>query len=188
MIESIGQKVKEIRQQNDITLKELSEKTGLSTSFLSQFERGLTTIAIDSLVGVAEALNTDLQTLLKDNLASGKPADRTVQHSYQRTNIQVPDAHQIHTNLSAFPEDKSMMVRQITLLPSPEEQELASYQHEGEEFLYVLEGVLTLIIDGTKHQLYPGDTAHFASRSEHIWGNETNRIVNILIVNYPNPM
>ena len=37
MIESIGQKVKEIRQQKNIKLKELGEKTNLSTSFLSQF-------------------------------------------------------------------------------------------------------------------------------------------------------
>ena len=188
MIESIGHKVKELRLQKNITLKELGEKTNLSISFLSQFERGLTTIAVDSLIHVARALDTDLNTILKDNLASGNPADSVVLHSYQRTNIQIPDVHQIHTNLSAFAADKAMLVRQITLLPHPDANELVSYQHEGEEFIYVLEGVLTLIINGMKHSLYPGDTAHFPSQSEHIWGNETNRIVNLLIVNYPNPM
>ncbi|MDO4711938.1 MAG: helix-turn-helix transcriptional regulator, partial [Peptostreptococcaceae bacterium] len=45
----IGSRVQNRRKEQKITLKELSERTGLSTGFLSQFERGMTSIAIDSL-------------------------------------------------------------------------------------------------------------------------------------------
>ena len=52
----IGGKVQSRRKEQNITLKELSERTGLSTGFLSQFERGMTTIAIDSLQNIAKVL------------------------------------------------------------------------------------------------------------------------------------
>ena len=56
LAQSIGQRVKGIRKARHMTLKELSEMTGLSSGFLSQFERGLTNIAIDSLSKIAYAL------------------------------------------------------------------------------------------------------------------------------------
>ncbi len=60
MNHNIGEKVKELRTNNKMTLKELSEKTNLSTGFLSQFERGLTTIAIDSLQQISRVLGVDI--------------------------------------------------------------------------------------------------------------------------------
>lgn len=49
MIADVGKKIKELRTNKNLTLKDLSAKTNLSIGFLSQLERGLTTIAIDSL-------------------------------------------------------------------------------------------------------------------------------------------
>ena len=48
MIDDIGKKIKKLRTNKKLTLKELSERTNLSIGFLSQLERGLTTVAIDS--------------------------------------------------------------------------------------------------------------------------------------------
>ena len=48
----IGSKIKKYRKEKKYTLKNLSEQTGLSIGFLSQLERGITTIAIDSLANV----------------------------------------------------------------------------------------------------------------------------------------
>ena len=58
----IGGKVQSRRKEQNITLKELSERTGLSTGFLSQFERGMTTIAIDSLQNIAKVLDMDMDS------------------------------------------------------------------------------------------------------------------------------
>ncbi|MBQ9535623.1 MAG: helix-turn-helix transcriptional regulator [Clostridia bacterium] len=182
----IGQKVKAIRQQKGLTLKELGDRTGLSTGFLSQFERGISTIAVDSLLDIAAAMDCDIYEIL-ENVAPSLPEDKLILRSYQRRNTQLSDEHQIHTDLSAFPADKQMMFRQITLPPYPETAAPASYKHQGEEFIYVLEGILTLFINQKHFELYPGDTAHFSSEATHIWTNRTTKNVTFLIANYPNP-
>ena len=56
-MESVSNKIRKIRRENNITLKELSERTDLSVSFLSQFERGVSSITLVSLKKIAEALN-----------------------------------------------------------------------------------------------------------------------------------
>ena len=59
--------------------------------------------------------------------------------------------------------------------------------HTGEEFIYVLEGVLTLVLDGERQELCPGDSAHYPSSLPHNWGNLTNKCVRFLVVSHPNP-
>lgn len=57
---NIGMEIKKLRTEKGITLKELSEKSELSVGFLSQLERGLTTIAVDSLEKLADILEVHL--------------------------------------------------------------------------------------------------------------------------------
>ena len=56
----IGYRIKKLRMQQKITLKELGERTGLTTSFLSQLERDLTSPSFISLEKIADALNTTM--------------------------------------------------------------------------------------------------------------------------------
>lgn len=65
MIDDIGKKIKKLRTNKKLTLKELSEKTNLSIGFLSQLERGLTTVAIDSLTKIAKELDVSLTYFFK---------------------------------------------------------------------------------------------------------------------------
>ena len=60
MNEHIGAKIKHLRTQRKMTLKDLSEKTNLSIGFLSQLERGLTSIATDTLGTIADVLEVEL--------------------------------------------------------------------------------------------------------------------------------
>ncbi len=57
MLNEISQKIKTLRKQQDLTLKDLGQKSGLSVSFLSQVENGSTSLAIVSLKKIADALN-----------------------------------------------------------------------------------------------------------------------------------
>lgn len=187
MQDSIGQQVKKLRLSKKMTLKALSEQVGLSTSFLSQFERGNCTIAIDSLINIAHAMDVDVYSILSNAVPPDPTADRFVLRSYERKNTQIQNLHEIQTNLSADSKGKELYAREITLLPGEQSEPVKAAPHIGEEFIYVLEGVLTLLLEDRVAHLYPGDTAHFSSNILHTWYNETNKIAKMLIVNYPNP-
>lgn len=182
MIEAIGEKAKELRINKHLTLKDLSDSTGLSTGFLSQFERGLTSIATDSLQKVAQALNVDLSYFFSKPDVKRGP----VLKSYESSILKIDNQNYINYLISSDESDKTLMSRLIDILPCDDSEELSLYQHEGEEFLYVIEGVLTLFIDGQRHELYPCDSAHYSSMKPHNYANYTKRTTKILEISVPN--
>jgi len=62
----IGIRIKNLRSSQRVTLKDLAKKTGLTTSFLSQLERDLTSPSVKSLEKIAEALNTKVSYFFFD--------------------------------------------------------------------------------------------------------------------------
>lgn len=182
MTEDVGKKIKELRVNKNLTLKDLSAATNLSIGFLSQLERGLTTVAIDSLSNIAKALEVNLSYFLE----SKKDNKKIIIRSYEREVFQVDNNQFIHYHLTNDVENKNLLPRLIEILPTKSEEDINSYSHEGEEFIYVLEGILTLIINGEQHELFPGDSAHYSSGIVHNWANYTTRTVKILTVHTPN--
>ena len=63
---SIGEKIKALRTSQNLTLKQLGEMTNLSTGFLSQMERGLSSIAIDTLETIAGVLGVSLGSFFSE--------------------------------------------------------------------------------------------------------------------------
>ena len=183
MNNDIGKKIKELRTNMKMTLKDLSEQTGLSTGFLSQLERGLTAIATDSLSRIANALGVNSAYFF-----SGYTRNRSyVLRSYEKEVFQIDNSHFIHYHLTNDTRNKELLPRLIELLPINSDEEITSYPHEGEEFVYVLEGTLTLFINNEQIDLFPGDSAHYTSSTPHNWANYTNKIVRLLVVRTPNP-
>ncbi|MFL0245722.1 helix-turn-helix domain-containing protein [Candidatus Clostridium stratigraminis] len=179
---NIGVKIKNLRTEKGITLKELSEKSELSVGYLSQLERGLTTIAVDSLEKIAKILEVHL-TFFFDYPHKKEEA---VLRSYEQEILDIDEGGFIKYNLSTNLEDKQIVPRLVEILPQKNEEEIISYKHEGEEFVYVLEGILTIYINGERYEVYPGDSVHMNSSIRHNWANYTNKKVKILSVNSPN--
>jgi len=177
----IGSKVKKLRNSKKMTLKELSESTGFSIGFLSQVERGISAVATDSLSKIAEGLGVELSYFF----TNPKRKKKYVLRSYEREIYQVQDAGFIMYQLTSEISDKEMLPRLIELLPQSIDEPVDISPHEGEEFIYVLEGVLTLLINGEQYDLFPGDTAHFKADIPHNWQNNTNKLVKFLEVNVP---
>lgn len=181
----IGQKAKNLRKEKNITLKELSEKTNLSVGYLSQFERGINTIAIDSLCKIADVYGVELAYFFPNSeLTVTKPA---IIKSYEQTILDVIGNDYIVKLLSNSTQDLQIYPRMIEILPQARSEKVKAYGHKGEEFIYVLEGILTLILNDQRHHLYPGDSAHYMSTDNHNWANETNKMVKLLCVSTPNP-
>lgn len=178
----IGKKIKELRTEKNLTLRELGEKTGLSIGFLSQLERGLTTVAVDSLESIARVLDVDLSFFF----SVPRKRNNSILRSYEREVFNKKEIGFIDYLLSSNLTDKSLLPRLIEVLPSHSDEEVEIYHHQGEEFIYILEGILTLYIDDQRYDLYPGDTAHISSSIGHNWVNYSNKIVKIIAVNTPN--
>ena len=156
---NIGMEIKKLRTEKGITLKELSEKSELSVGFLSQLERGLTTIAVDSLEKLADILEVHLTHFFD---YPHKRKDKVLR-SYEQEILDLEEGGFIKYSLSTNLENKQLFPRLIEILPQKKEEEILSYKHEGEEFVYVLEGILTVYINGERYEVYPGDSVHMDS-------------------------
>lgn len=182
MFSQIGSKINELRVEKKLTLKDLSRKTNLSVGFLSQLERGLTTVAIDSLESISRALGVDISLFF----TAAKEQNEIIQKSYERKVIFMDEDNFIQFHLSNNPADKKMLPRLIEVYPKKDSEAILSYSHEGEEFIYILEGILTYHCNGQRYELYPGDSAHINSSLPHNWENNTSKMVKLLMVSVPN--
>jgi len=179
----IGNRLKKLRTDKGLTLKELGELTGLSVSFLSQLERGITTVAIDSLKNISDVLGVDIGHFFTPSRAS---QGRVVVKSYEKEILLMEGDNFVQFQLSHELEDKKMLPRLVEVFPRKSGETVQPYGHEGEEFIYILEGILTYYYNGEKHELYPNDSVHIHSSVPHIWENNTNRVVKLLMVSVPN--
>lgn len=180
MNSTIGKKVKELRQQHNLTLKELSQKTGLSSGYLSQFERGQTTIAIDNLEQIAKFFNVELSYFLEKFKETSSPVVR----NYEQLDLQITNEQFISQSLVRTKEQASFLPRIVEILPSKQIiEEVELFDHKGTEFVYVLEGVLDLHLEKETYCLYPGDSAYYSSNEIHNWVNNSTRITKFLVVN-----
>ncbi len=185
----IGLKAKELRNKNNLTLKELSEKTDLSVGYLSQFERGINTIAIDSLNKIASVYGVNLNYFFsEDERKQKKSSSSIVIKSYKQKVLDVIGNNYIVKHLASENKGHTMYPRLIEILPQMTDEDIKPYAHLGEEFIYVLEGVLTLIHEDKIYNLFPGDSAYYSSESMHNWANDTNKNVKILCISTPNPL
>ena len=181
---TIGAKVKAFRTAKKYTLKQLSEESGLSIGFLSQLERGLSSIAIDSLAKLATILGVSLSSFFDSSADQEKsPVSRSFAMHCSQINPQIVQ-YLVNGNAQGF----ACLPRIFHLMPSAttsSENQLEMNQHDGEEFIYVLEGILTVYLDGSEYCLNPGDSIQIHSQTPHDWVNNTNRVVKILTVHTP---
>lgn len=181
----IGAHMRSLRIAKKYTLKQLSDESGLSVGFLSQLERGMSSIAIDTLIHLCEILDTNPSSFF--NLVQ-TPELEPVVHGYDlRADPISPQIIQYVLSNSAA--DFDILPRLFLLMPQEEmsREEIEMYGHEGEEFAYVLEGIVTVYLDGRRHTLYPGDSIQIHSNLRHNWVNLTSKPAKLLSINYPNP-
>ena len=132
---TIGAKVKAFRTAKKYTLKQLSEESGLSIGFLSQLERGLSSIAIDSLAKLATILGVSLSSFFDSSADQEKsPVSRSFAMHCSQINPQIVQ-YLVNGNAQGF----ACLPRIFHLMPSAttsSENQLEMNQHDGEEFIY----------------------------------------------------
>lgn len=182
MNQNVGELIKEVRTKNNMTLKDVSLETGLSIGYLSQLERGKTSVAHDTLKKVAKALHEEMSYFMQQP----KVKKKAVMRSYEREILRMEGSSIIEYGMTNMADSGEMLPKLVEILPQKEVEESLTYPHEGEEFVYILEGILTLQIEEDICDLYPGDSAHYKSTIPHNWSNQTNKMVKFITINTPN--
>ena len=154
--QTIGAKIKALRTEKKYTLKNLGDLTGFSVGFLSQIERGISSVAVDSLAKIAKCLEVPLSTFFDT-----EPPDRQdpVVHSFS-THQTMVSPQIIQSILSHDTQAFDFLPRRFLLMPFSDPDTLVPelYAHTGEEFIYVLTGIVSLWVENSRYTLYPGDS------------------------------
>ena len=174
-----GEQIKQQRKRLQMTLMDLSAKTGLSAGYLSQIERDQATLTLVSLKKIAEALNFSPGVVT----SADRPISGGVIRQDEQRVFRMDGSNTLYYDLSNT-SDTSLSLGPLieVLMPGDKREQLELHAHDGEEFGYVLEGVLNLYLDEKEYVLYPGDSFHFHSRIPHELANYSNRLVRVLYV------
>lgn len=163
--ELIAKNIGTLRKKKKMTLQQLADFTGLTKGYLSKIERSKKSPPYSTLNRVARALGVDVSYLINENAEElGDPRIAFVKKNQGEIveTIDSPYGYAYQTLASGKP-GKNM--EPYIIEPSFEEK--AVFQHEGEEFFYVLEGKHEFIYDGKKYLMEEGDSVYFDSGVPH---------------------
>ncbi|KEK24617.1 helix-turn-helix domain-containing protein [Bacillus gaemokensis] len=176
MDDNIGRKIKALRLEKRMTLKQVSEKTNLSISFISQVERSKSSITLESLKKISEALHVSPSCFFPDTKKKAKSLVRRGAQNEEHVNY----SKFVYTNLSGNVSNPHFEPILVTLHSGEEKGN--PYSHTGQEFVFVLEGALTIMLESEEYELHPGDSIHLESSTPHNWFNHTEKPAKFLFV------
>lgn len=183
---AIGREVKAVRKQQNITVLELSKKTGISPGMLSKIENGLTSPSLTTLQTLSEALSVSLTSFFRRfeeqrsavlvKAGSGMDVDRAGTRAGHQYNL----LGHVGSNASG------VIVEPYLIELTTESDTFATFQHDGIEFIYMLEGEVDYHHAGQVYRLEPGDSFTFDADAPHGPGKLTTLPARYLsIITYP---
>jgi len=175
----IGPQLRLIRKSKNLTINNVSKKAKCTAATISKVERNQITPSISVLKGIINALGMTLVEFLSDNDAS----ESVVMRKNERVKIKFPQpgikSELLVTNLS------QRKMQPLYEIIDPGAGSEGNYQHEGEEFLIVLKGVLTVEVDGVIYQLEVGDSIYYNCDNPHSFSNQGSDPVEVIWVITP---
>lgn len=174
----IGALLKSRRIENGLSIRELSLKSGVAAGTISQIETGKTSPNLISVYSLCETLNFPISALfIQDNSDRIKLVRKDERTSFIRNTSNTESIVE-----SLITKGESKMWGGIIDMP-PHTNSGDYYYHDGEEFVFILEGSIRFFIDqmGT-YELNVGDTLYYPNEIGHRWENPTENHAKLLIV------
>jgi quercetin dioxygenase-like cupin family protein/DNA-binding transcriptional regulator YiaG len=172
--ESIGQKIKKVRTKKKMPLDAMANETGFSIDYLKKIEAGKKIPPVGALLQIARALEIDSTFFLREEASN---LQKRVRAYTKRTD------NYAYTTLTPGAENKHLKAFKISIEPL-RDHEGVGYQHEGEEFVYVLQGTVEIAVGEHVNILEEGDSLHFNSGIRHRMRNISDIRSEMLVVVY----
>ena len=182
---TIAQRIRKWRLDKGWTLEKLANITGLSKSYLSQLENCEKNPPITTLAKIAFGLGKNVTTLISGEQPLDKQKKFTIVRASERTPIIHPNSSVgfIYESVTYGKQDRVMDGYIVTLGPEPPHRPLV---HEGQEFVFVLEGQIEFIYDGVSNIFNVGDCFYFDSDQPHSSRSLNDHSAKVLVV-FSNP-
>lgn len=172
----LNQQLARFRRERQLTLAKVAEATGLSVSFLSAIERGQANASVATLQKIAHLYGTNVRSFFGDS----SEEQRLVRPRDRRVLEPQPGVRMEYTTRGETVMDPAVF------RIAPGATSGGSYHHEGEEFIYMLQGQLEIWLDELeRYSLEAGDCLYFKSTHAHRWKNVGDKEAVLLWVNTP---
>ena len=178
----IGPKIRGLRLKKKIGLVDLGKHTGLSAALLSKIERGRLFPTLPTLLRIALVFGVGLEYFFAD--AREK---RLVAITRKSQRVELPErpgareAAYRFASLDYPATERRFNCYYAEFLPVAPEK-LRPHDHAGVEFIYVIDGSLTVHMNGEEHALEPGDTIYFDSTIPHAYRRSGGRKCSAVVV------
>lgn len=171
---SFGQGIKAYREKRNMSLKELAHETGYPEAVLAQVENDEVTPPVALVLQLSRTLKVGVQEL--ESSATKKSSDRLKSQKKRAGSY-------AYTQLSKAGPDKHLSAYLVVIEPNTAHAGV-EYHHEGEEFIYVLKGSLSITVGKNTSLLAKGESIHFNSALHHTLSNPSREKAELLVVLY----
>ena len=184
----VGAKIKGLRESKNLSVEEIAERSGLTVEQINSIENDQTLPSLGPLIKIARALGVRLGTFMDDNDALGpvvcRAEDRERDSSISFSNG-ATDArkHMEYHPLAQQKAGRHMEPFVIDINPDDKPNFQLS-AHEGEEFIYVMEGEVEIVYGKDTYTLKEGDSIFYDSIVKHHVHGAPGKSAKILAVVY----
>lgn len=183
----VGEKIKSLRETKEISIAEMAERTGLAEEQINRIENNVDIPSLAPLIKIARALGVRLGTFLDDQDEMGavicrkqEETDSTISFS---NNAMDARTHMRYQALAKSKSDRHMEPF-IVDIEATNDTDFTLSSHEGEEFIYVMDGIIEVCHGKKNHIIKAGDTIYYDSIVPHHVHGYEGQAAKILAVVY----
>ena len=179
----VGERVKRVREKRQLSLKDVSLRTGIEETMLQLIEEGTLMPPLGTVIKLAKAL----QMRMGYFISGDEERPYTIVKTQDRKEVSRFDSKKgkhygyAYESLAPYKKDRHMEPFLVTLEPASTEVERST--HDGQEFIFVLSGEMEVRLEEAIHILEPGDAIYYDSTVPHLvkcHGTETTKILAVL--------
>lgn len=162
---AIGRNVRQLRQQQGLTVADMATRVGISKAMMSKIENAQTSCSLSTLALLAKGFDVPVTTLFR-----GADTERPAAFVKSGTGARIVrngtrEGHEYQLLGSLRGEHKRLECLEVTL--SAKSKTYPLFQHPGTEFIYMLEGVMDYSHSRSVYRLHPGDALQLDGEGAH---------------------
>ena len=177
-----GERIRKSRELHGFTIEELAQKSGIDATALSQVEAGEAVLPLGQLIKLTKALSLRMADVFSEAAEPYTIVRAETRAKFSRFGEKKLSSHGYeYEALAEKKKDRKVDPFVVTLHPASNDE---PSNHDGQEFIYVLEGEMEVLIEDTKDVLRPGDAVYYDSTSRHLvraHGDKPAKILAIII-------